>query len=70
MDDKDVRAFLRAAVSAKILHGWYNYNTSRETRWCITSFGAPANDYGFEEIRTYCLMLREAGIEPQYIGSA
>ena len=68
MQDRYIRAMLRAATAAKILDGWQGPHVTGRSYYLAPSSGG-AIDCPLEYVIRYCEMLAMAGIEPLYRAS-
>jgi hypothetical protein len=68
MIDREIRAMLRGATAAKLLHGWQGPHLA-ERSYCIAPRNAGAMERPLDYVIGYCEMLAEAGIEPLYRAS-
>lgn len=77
VDNRDIRAYLRAATRAKIISGWYGYRTAntdgedddRQMAWCIAPYDSPPVNYDYTGACEFTALLAASGIEPEYIGA-
>jgi hypothetical protein len=65
MNDRDIRAMLRAATAAKLLDGWQGPHLAERT-YCIAPRHAAAHEHPLDYVIGYCEQLTTAGIEPLY----
>jgi hypothetical protein len=68
MIDREIRAMLRGATAAKLLHGWQGPHLD-ERSYCIAPRDAAAMERPLDYVIGYCEMLAAAGIEPLYRAS-
>jgi hypothetical protein len=65
MIDRDIRAMLRGATAAKILHGWQGPHLAQRS-YCLTPTLADPMERPLEYVIDYCRLLAVAGIAPLY----
>jgi hypothetical protein len=65
MNDRHIRAMLRAATAAKILDGWQGPHLT-ERMYCIAPRQAAAMERPLDYVIGYCEQLAAAGVEPLY----
>jgi hypothetical protein len=65
MSDRDIRAMLRGATAARLLHGWQGPHFD-ERSYVITPQDADPAERPLEYVISYCAMLASAGVEPLY----
>lgn len=68
MIDREIRAMLRGATAARLLHGWQGPHLA-ERSYCIAPRNAGATERPLDYVIGYCEMLAEAGVEPLYRAS-
>jgi hypothetical protein len=65
MSDREIRAMLRGATAAKILHGWQGPHLC-ERSYCIAPADSDAIERPLDYVIGYCELLAVAGVEPLY----
>ena len=65
MIDRDIRAMLRGATAANILHGWQGPHFAERT-YCLTPTHAEPMERPRDYVIGYCEMLAVAGVQPLY----
>ena len=65
MIDRDIRAMLRGATAANILHGWQGPHLAERT-YCLTPKHAEPMERPRDYVIGYCEMLAVAGVQPLY----
>lgn len=72
MTDREVRAYLRGATKEGMLDGWNTYqsytNMGPKRFWTFTTALKQSRVFDDQGIRQYCVMIKEAGTEPVFIG--
>jgi hypothetical protein len=66
MDDRDMRAYLRAATGERLIEGWYHYDGVDGRHWVVNAIDGPTSTYDSVAVADFCGMLKSAGVEPRY----
>lgn len=65
MSHREIRAMLRAATAARILHGWQGPHLD-ERSYQIAPIAADPAERTLDYVIGYCELLAAAGIQPLY----
>ena len=67
MTERDIRAYLRGAVVADILEGWYQYGEEESLRFVLSlAMFKITLTYTLEQAVRYCGMMAYYGVKPLY----
>jgi len=59
-----VKGYLRGAVLAGLIDGWYRHMPYNGVEWIVNPKNGPCESHDYDSIVVYCRMLMQAEIEP------